>query len=311
MKKILLFVGVLTIIILVGFFALKKQFPQFQNRTEKIQVIATIFPLYDMAKNIGGDKAEILLLLPAGAEAHSFEPQPNDIVKINSAALFIYTGKFMEPWAEDILKSANSKNLLAVDSSQNIKMILSISEDADEPAGSFDPHIWLDFDNAKTMVQNIATAFIAQDAANAVFYKQNAENYTNRLTEIDAQYKITLSTCENHEIIYAGHYAFGYLANRYHLQYLAAQGVSPDSEPTAKDLINLVNQIKENNIKYIFYEELSSPKIAETIAQETNAKTLLLNASHNLSKIQREQNVSFFDILNNNLENLKIGLHCQ
>ena len=112
-------------------------------------------------------------------------------------------------------------------------------------------------------------------------------------------------------IVYGGHYAFGYLAKRYGLRYLAAQGVAPDAEPTAKDLVRLIEQIKKNNIRYVFYEELTSPKIAETIARETNAKILLLNAAHNVTKDQFERGVSLFEILNTDLEQLKIGLECQ
>ena len=279
--------------------------------SKKIKVVTTLFPLYDMAKNMGGDKAEVFLLLPPGVEAHTFEPKPSDIVKINQTDIFVYTGKFMEPWAEDIVNGIVNKNLIVVNASKGTKMIPGVFHDEDEPVGSLDPHIWLDFDNAKIIAQNIAEAMEAKDPANKVFYKQNADDYNNKLTKLDISYRAVLSTCKNKEIIYAGHYAFGYLANRYGIKYLAAQGVSPDSEPTAKDLIKLVEQIKNDKIKYVFYEELTSSKIAETIAKETNAKMLLLNAAHNLTKEQFEQDMSFFEILNANLENLKIGLECK
>ena len=277
----------------------------------KIRVVATLFPLYDMAKNIGGDKAEISLLLPPGVEAHSFEPKPGDIIKVNEADIFIYTGKFMEPWAEGIIKSTVNKKLIVIDASQGTKMIPSQFHDADGPAGALDPHIWLDFDNAKTMVRNIAQAYQAKDSANKSFYEQKAGDYSNWLTEMDSAFKATLANCQSREIVYGGHYAFGYLANRYGLKYLAAQGVSPDSEPSARNLIRLVKQIRNNRAKYIFHEELTSPKIAETIAGETSAKMLLLNAAHNLSKDEFEKGVSFLDILKRNLDNLKVGLECR
>lgn len=277
---------------------------------QRIKVITTLFPLYDMAKNIGGDRAEVSLLLPPGVEAHSFEPKPSDIVKINEADIFIYTGKFMEPWAEDVIKGAVNKNLYVVDASVGTKMIPAVFHNADESVGALDPHIWLDFDNAKIMVKNIEQSFEIKDNANANFYEQKADAYSNKLSELDSKYKTALAACKDKEIVYGGHYAFGYMANRYGLKYLAAQGVSPDSEPTANDLANLIDQIKKDKIKYVFYEELTSPKIAETIADETNAKLLLLNAAHNISKDQFEQGVSFFDILNANLNNLKIGLEC-
>ncbi|OGW54504.1 MAG: hypothetical protein A2Y81_06860 [Nitrospirae bacterium RBG_13_43_8] len=278
---------------------------------KKLKVITTLFPLYDMAKNIGDDKAEVSLLLPPGVEAHSFEPKPSDIVKINEADIFVYTGKFMEPWAEDVIKGAVNKNLIVVDASRGTKMIVGVFHDLDEPAGSLDPHIWLDFDNAKIMVKNIVQAFEFKDSADANFYEQKANDYSTKLTELDTSYKKGLATCKSKEIVYGGHYAFGYLAKRYGLKYLAAQGVSPDAEPTANDLVKLVEQVKKGKIKYIFYEELTSPKIAETIAGETSTKLLLLNAAHNVSRDQLDQGFSFFDILKRDLDNLEVGLECR
>ncbi|MGD0275894.1 MAG: zinc ABC transporter substrate-binding protein [Syntrophales bacterium] len=273
-------------------------------------MITTLFPLYDMARNIGGDEAEVSLLLPPGVEAHSFEPKPGDLLKINKADVFIYTGKFMEPWAERIIRSIANKNLVVVDSTQGIRMISGVFHDADELVGSHDPHIWLDFDNAKVMVKNISQALEAK-AAQKNFLEQRAGAYSSKLTELDSAYKTVLATCKVREIFYGGHYAFGYLANRYGMRYTAAQGFAPDTEPTARNLENLVEQIKRKKTKYIFYEELTSPKIAETISHETNTRMLLLNAAHNLARDQFDQGVSFFDILNNDLDNLKIGLECQ
>ncbi|MBU4141474.1 zinc ABC transporter substrate-binding protein, partial [Patescibacteria group bacterium] len=172
------------------------------------------------------------------------------------------------------------------------------------------PHIWLDFDNAKIMVDNIAKAMAEKDAANADYYQKNATEYKNQLTKLDNEYETALFECKTKKIIYGGHYAFGYLAHRYGLEHIAAQGFSPDAEPTAPDLINLVEQIKKDNIGYVFYEELTSPKIAEIIAVETKTKMLLLNAAHNLAKEDFENNVSFLSIMENNLKNLSIGLQC-
>jgi zinc transport system substrate-binding protein len=276
----------------------------------KLRVITTIFPLYDMAKNVGAEKAAVSLLLPPGVEAHSFEPTPGDIVKINEADIFIYTGRFMEPWAEEIIRGAATKNLIVVDASRGTKMVPGVFHDKDEPAGSLDPHIWLDFDNAKIMLGNILQAFQTKDSAAKSFYERRAADYSIKLAELDSAYKSALTSCKKKKIVYAGHYAFGYLAKRYGLNYLSAQGVSPDAEPTAKDLGKLVEQIRRDKIKYIYYEELASPKIAETIASETGAKMLMLNAAHNLAKDQFEKGISFFDILRNNLDNLKIGLDC-
>jgi zinc transport system substrate-binding protein len=279
--------------------------------SHKIRVITTLFPLYDMAKFIAADTAEVSLLLPPGVEAHSFEPKPTDLVRISEADVFVYTGNVMEPWVNDVIRSAGNQSLVVVDASQGTTMIPGIFRNAAESAGSLDPHIWLDFDNAKMMVSTIEQALETKNPISKALVQQNAGDYRNRLTALDTSYRTTLATAKIKEIVYAGHYAFGYLAHRYGLGYLAAQGVSPDSEPTANDLAQLVEQVRKDQIQYIFYEELTSPKIAETLARETNAKLLLLNAAHNLTKQQFEQGVTFFDILRSNLENLRVGLECQ
>ena len=281
-----------------------------KSDSKKIQVVTTLFPLYDFAKNIGQDKVEVTLLLPPGVEPHSFEPKPSDILRIDQSDIFIYTGEFMEPWAGDIINGITSKEIMVVNSSEGITLINSMFHDDDEPVGSMDPHIWLDFENAKHMIQNITQSLIERDPDNKDFYVLNSTKYQDELTALDIKYRDTLSNCQTNEIIYGGHYAFGYLSKRYDLKYLAAQGVSPDAEPTVQDLVRLVEQIRKDNIEYIFYEELSSNKIAETIAGETNAKMLLLSASHNLSKEDFERGVSFISILNSNLDNLKKGLQC-
>ena len=303
--------AVVCLIALASLISCKPAGKSTQSGRTKIKVVTTLFPLYDMAKYVGGDKAEVSLLLPPGAEAHAFEPNPSAVARINEADIFVYTGRFMEPWAEGIINGIANKDLIVVDASQGIKMIASIFHDRNEPEGAPDPHIWLDFDNAKTMVGNIERAFITKDGADKDFFARNAGEYDHKLTELDAAYRNALSTCKKKEIVYAGHYAFGYLAGRYGLKYIAAQGVSPDSEPTAKDLIRLVNQIRKDNIRYVFYEELTSPKIAETLAAETGARMLLLNAAHNITRDQFERGISFFDVLERDLENLKTGLECK
>jgi zinc transport system substrate-binding protein len=307
MKKNIL-ISVCALLLILGVFLLIRQ-PETPH-TAHLKVVTTLFPLYDMAKNIGGADADVTLLLPPGMEAHSFEPKPSDMLKIAGADIFIYTGKFMEPWAHDITQTLSGTRPIVVDASRGTHMIAGTVHDPDEPAGTMDPHIWLDFDNAKIMAQNIADAFIAADDTNAGAFRQAAGRYTDALAALDTGFRTTLATCKTKEIVYGGHSAFGYLANRYGLHFVAAQGVAPDAEPTARGLAGLIDQIREHHIQYIFFEELSSPKVAETIAEETKVTLLPLNAAHNLSKDQWDRGVSFFDILNTDLENLKKGLAC-
>lgn len=283
----------------------------FNKNSGKISVVTTLFPYYDFARIIGGDKAEVSLLLPPGVEAHSFEPKPSDIFKMNGADIFVYTGDFMEAWAEDILKGIDNKNLAVVKAGDGIALIPGAFHDDDEPAGSMDPHIWLDLSNSEDIADGIASAFVRKDPQNSDFYIENVHELKNELKDLDNSFKIGLSNCQSKTVVYGGHYAFGYLVKRYELNYLAAQGLAPDSEPTARDLARLINELKKNDIKYVFYEELSSPKIAETISGEAGAEMLLLNAAHNITKEDMDKGVSFTDIMKEDLVNLKIGLECR
>jgi len=322
MKKIL-FVIVVAAIIVLGIYAVSNIGQKPENDSQKITIITTLFPLYDFAKNIGQDKAEVTLLLPPGAEAHTFEPRPSDIVKINESDIFVYTGEFMEPWAEDIIKGISDKKVKIVDIGSGIELMNEEEECEHEEATrkeddkhehhrreGVDPHIWLDFDNAKIMIDSIAKAIAKKDPANADYYQKNAADYKNKLTKLDDEYKIALAKCQSKEIVYGGHYAFGYMAKRYGLEYMAAYGASPNSEPSALDLVKLVEQIKEDDIQYVFYEELVSPKVAETLAKETGAKLLLLNPAGNLTKKDYKNRATFLSIMENNLKNLSQGLQC-
>lgn len=311
MKKNLFLVGVLIIAVALVVLTMNRSERNGETGQRKITVVTTLFPLYDFAKNIGGEYVDVSLLLPPGVEAHSFDPKPSDIVRIDTSDLFVFTGKFMEPWAEDVIRSIGEKNVSIVDASVGITMMPGIFHDADEPVGSLDPHIWLDFDNDKKIVLAIADALAQKDPMHAAYYQEKATEYNGKLSTLDDEYQQSLGQCASREIIYGGHYAFGYLAKRYGLSYHAAQGVSPDAEPTAQDLIALVEQIRKDHIGYVFYEELTSPKIATTIASETQAQLLLLNAGHNITKEDFEKGVTFLDIMEENRQSLAKGLQCK
>jgi len=276
----------------------------------KTNITTTLFPLFDFTKIIAGDKAEVILLLPPGVEPHSFEPTPSDVAKINESDIFIYTGKFMESWAHDITKGLNEK-VKVVEASDGIKMMKVDNDHDHNDQQGVDPHIWLDFNNAEIIVLNIEKALSGIDPENAEYYAENAQKYIQELRKLDGLYNETLDICETKTIVYGGHYAFGYMAERYGLEYKSAQGFSPDSEPSAKDLAEMINQIKNEDIRYIFYEELTSPKIAETLSKESNARMLELNAAHNIKKEDYQNGTTYISIMKGNLENLKTGLNCK
>lgn len=304
---------ILILIIFFTAFSCEKKSSRY-NGEKKFKVITTLFPLYDFVKNIGRQKADVILLLPPGVESHSFEPKPKDILEIKYADIFVYTGRFMEPWVEDVLKGIEGRRPLVIDSSSNIILTENNQRENGHKSENFkvDPHIWLDFSKAEKMVDNILKGFIEKDPESSKFYQENATNYKTKLKELDSKFKKSLSSCKKDTIIYGGHFAFGYLTKRYKIKYLSAhKGFSPDAEPTLKNLIGLINKLKEYNTKYIFYEELVSPKIAEVIAKETGAKLLMLHGAHNITKEDLERNVDFISLMEQNLKNLITGLECK
>ncbi len=284
---------------------------------EKLKIVTTIFPLYDFAKNIGRQKVDVNLLLPPGVEAHTFEPRPADITRIQNSDLFIFTSRSMEPWVSNLLKGIDAKRLIVVDTSKDIALIQGThmhekSEHAHEhEIESPDPHIWLDFSNAIKMVDTIAAALIARYPQNKDFYASNSNEFKNKLEDLDKRYKNTLSQCRNKIIIHAGHFAFGYLAKRYNLKYISAyKGFAPDAEPTPKRLVELIHNIKEYGVNYIYYEELITPRVAEIISKETGCSLLMLHGAHNVTREEMNSGVSFVSLMENNLKNLKVGLQC-
>ncbi len=290
-------------------------------QSKKLSLVVTLFPLYDFSREIVGDKVDVSLLLPPGIEAHSFEPKPGDMITINNAGIFIYTGKYMEPWAEKILRATDNKNLIVIDASKGINLLKDTADHKEENHGQnpmtsnehgvYDPHIWLDFVNAQIMVDAILEGLTRQDPVNKDFYKQNADVYKTKLQALDEKFKKTLSGCKKDTFVHGGHFAFNYLASRYGLHYISAYGSSPDAEPTPKKIINLKKTIREHSIKYIYYEELVAPRIADILNRETGARLLKLNGAHNIGKDDLEQGKTFIKLMEENLANLKVGLECQ
>ncbi len=284
---------------------------------KKVTVVTTLFPLFDLTRSITDGKADILLMLPPGVEAHAFEPKPADIMKVDKANLFIYTGKYMEPWAQDILKSTTNRKLVVADASLGIRLARLGAEHRDtghedrHHHGSYDPHIWLDFGNAMKMVDTITEGLCRADPGNSGLYRKNADAYKERLGDLDNRYRESLSHCKKKTLVHGGHFAFGYLARRYGLEYVSAYEGSPDAEPTARKIIALKNLIKKDNIHFVFFEELLNPRIAQIIANETGARLLKLNGAHNVTKDEFRKGVTFLSLMEDNLTNLEIGLECK
>jgi zinc transport system substrate-binding protein len=290
--------------------------------SSKLQVVTTLFPLYDFARTIAGDRAEVTMLLPPGMEPHSFEPKPNDVIRISKAGLFVYTNPYMEPWAATIIKGIDRQQLRVVNAGQGASYATASAEDghdhethgshgAEGHAGGMDPHIWLDFANASLIVNNILAGFVAADPANARLYRNNAAMLNARLADLDQRYRDGLSSCATRVFLHGGHYTFGYLARRYGLEYRSLSGVSSESEPSAARMAAMVRQIRTSGVRYLFAEELLSPRLSDTLAAEAGVAVLMLHGAHNLGRDDVRRGVGFIGLMEQNLKNLQKGLACR
>ena len=278
----------------------------------KLSVVASLFPQYDFAKVIGGEKVEVTLLLPPGVESHSYEPTPGDIFKINKSDVFIYTGEYMEPWAHRVIEG-NKGNSVVIDASKGINLEPSHEEEApeingDHEAHSFDPHIWLDLTLAAKMVDNIADGFVEKDPANESYYRANVEAYKIKLAELDQAFKTAVEEGNKDTLVFWGRFAYQYFLEHYGLKYETAyDSCSSEGEPSVKKISEIIKFIQDNKINVIYHEEFVDPKIAKSIAAETGVQPLLFTTAHNVTKDQFNSGVTFIDLMKENLVNLKEG----
>lgn len=272
----------------------------------KVNVVATLFPQYDFARQVGGDRAEVRLLMPPGVESHSYEPTPADMLAINACDLFIYTGEHMEPWAENILRSTTNENLIILDLSAGVALSGAHTHDGETTA---DPHIWTSPVIAKQMVTAIQNALAYKDPDGADTYKRNAEAYVAELDALDAQFRDIVASGARKKMIFGGRFAFHYFVEEYGLEYDAAfDACGEETEPSAASLARIIGEVRDEGIPVVYYEELTEPKVARSIARETGAEPLLFHSCHNVSRDEFEQGVTYLDLMRQNAENLKRGL---
>lgn len=282
----------------------------------KLTVMASFYPMYDFAVKIGGDKVAVANMIPAGTEPHDWEPATKDIANLEKADVFVYSGAGMEHWAEDVLKTLKNQNLTVAEASSGITLMKGHeheegenqeAESEEHEHGEFDPHVWLSPANAKIEMENIKDAFVKADPENEAYYQANYETYAGKFDELDKKYKDTLSPLPNKSVVVA-HEAFGYLCDAYGLTQMGIEGLSPDSEPDPARMAEVIDFVKENKVKTIFFEDLVSPKVAETIAKETGAKTEVLNPLEGLTDEQLKNGDDYFSVMEKNLTVLKEAL---
>ncbi len=293
------------------------------NTESKINAIATIFPEYDFLRQIGGEHLNLTMLLPPGAESHSFEPTPQDIKSINEADVFVYVGGESDAWIDSILDSVSLEDKKIVTLMDCVTPVeeeivegMTEEEEHDEAEGEehgeveYDEHVWTSPKNAELIVQKLCDALCEADPDHAEDYQKNTADYIAKLEKLDQDFHGVIDGAARQEIIVGDRFPFRYLADEYGLTYYAAfPGCASDSEPSAATIAFLIDKVKQDGIPMVFHIELSNTKVCDAICEATGAKSELLNAVHNVTKDDFENGATYISLMQHNAEVLKEALN--
>ncbi len=257
-------------------------------------VVAAFYPLAWAAEQIGGDSIDVVNLTPPGAEPHDVELTPRDVEKIQNADLVLYLGSGFQPALEHAVEGRSGPSLDLLDGQK-------LLTGADEEQGAYDPHVWLDPSRFAAMATLIGAQLHREPAAARLVAKLEA---------LDSELADGLAHCRRHEIV-TSHAAFGYLAKRYGLKQLALTGLSPEAEPSPRDLEALVDEVKQTDATTVFFETLVSSKLADTVAREAGAKTAVLDPLEGLTEDEVAAGEDYFSVMRGNLAILRAALQCR
>jgi zinc transport system substrate-binding protein len=287
-----------------------------------LAVVASFYPLAEWAGAVGGARVAVTNLTPAGGEPHDFEPKPADLRRIREADVVVTLGAGFQPALDRALRTGSARQVRFV-ATQGLSL-RDADPDGHDHGGAAgarnaqrdrhgreaDPHVWLDPVFARQIVLGIAEALARADPGGRAAYEAAGREYAGKLDALHARYEQTLSRCARRELV-TSHAAFGYLAARYGLEQEAIRGVSPEAEPTPRRLAELVAFVRTHGVKYVFTETAVSPKVAETLAREAGAQTLVLHTLESLGDAELAQGKTYLTVMEENLRALATGLECQ
>jgi zinc transport system substrate-binding protein len=278
-------------------------------------VIATFYPLYEFARQVGGDLVEVAALVPPGVEAHHWEPTPSQLARLRQARVFVYNGAGLEPWVGRLLGEILPREAVAVSATDGLPLV-----PVDLPLPQVrpwhvvgrppDPHVWLDPRLAAAQVERIAAALAGADPARAPDYAANARRYTDELDALHQAFEAGLATCRRREFL-VSHAAFGYLARRYGLTQVSVMGFAPEAEPSPAGMAGAVRFMRGRDVTHVFFEPLASRKLADTLAREAGVTALALHPVEGLTREQVTSGQSYVTLMEANLANLRLGLGCR
>jgi zinc transport system substrate-binding protein len=264
-------------------------------------VVATIYPLWDLARQVAGDRAEVVSLVPPGVEPHDWEPSAQDVTAVQRATVFIHSGTGLDAWATRLLAGLPGRTRV-IDTSIGLELL--------RQGASVDPHVWLDPTLARAQAQAIAGGLAQADPAGGPVYLQNAAALAARLDALDQAFAAGLRDCARRELV-TSHAAFAYLARRYRLTQVPIMGLAPEAEPSPADLATIVQTARRLKVTHVFFEPLVSPRLAQTLAREIGATALPLDPIEGVGREQAAAGTGYVELMQANLANLRVGLGCR
>lgn len=294
---------------------------------EKLSIIATIFPAYDFARVIAGEHAQVSLLLPPGSESHSYEPTPQDIIAIQNADLFLYTGSESDHWIDEVLHSMGDEaprafrlmdcvSLLEEELSDSMEHNHEHEHDEscdhshEHEEAELDEHVWTSPRNVIKISEDLRNTLCELAPVHAEDFQLACSQYTSELEALDADFQEIVANGKRKLLIFGDRFPIRYFAAAYGLQYDAAfPGCSEDSEPSVRTVISLIDTVREEQIPVVFYIEFSSRRTADILAEETGAKPLLFHSCHNVSAEEINNGASYLNLMRHNAEVLKEALN--
>lgn len=290
-----------------------------------VNIVATVFPAYDFARQIAGDDGNVTLLIPPGSEAHSYEPTPQDIIRIQNCDLLVCNGGESEAWLDEILGGMGNEiptvvMLDCVDAlTEEEKDGMQVHEhhehhdhdhDHDEHEDEeYDEHVWTSPVNAQLICRAISAALCQADPAHASDYTARCVDYCAELQELDADFRGVIANAKRHTLIFADRFPVRYFVEEYGLDYFAAfPGCADDAEPSARTVAFLIDRVREEQAPAVLYIEFSNQKMADIVCEDTGCEKLLFNSCHNVTADQLRGGVTYLELMRGNLETVKEAL---
>ena len=278
--------------------------PGLTEERPKLRIVTTIYPLTEIVKGIAGDRGEVFQLIPTGAEVHDFQLRPSDVAQLRQADLLVAVGPALEPWLPKIEAALGGKIR------RQVYFFDELKKQGFPGLVEQDPHLWLDLKADELLAEALLNQLAELDPEGRLYYSERGQKLQAEISALDREFQEQLMNCRSNLFIVAGHQAFGYLARRYHLQLVSLVGANPEARPGLKKIQEIIELIKKEKVRAIFYESSVTPYYARTIAEETGVELYPLSTGVHLRPEEIKNKVGFLTLMRKNLETIKKALEC-